>query len=771
MFAHGSHDSSLVALSILIATAASYTALDLGGRIRAAVGKACYGWLLTAAIAMGGGIWSMHFVAMLAFSLPGVVVGYDIGLTLFSLFIPIVVTGLGFFVVGRKDAGLRPLATSGVLMGLGIVAMHYTGMAAMRMPADLSYDPVWVALSVFIAIGASIVALWLAFRNTDLLQRIFASVVMGLAISGMHYTAMHAARFQTHGSAQPIDATNLGQSHLAVGVATATFLILFLALVAAIFDRRFAMLAGREAAALRESERRFRLLVEGVTEYAIFMLDPLGRVTNWNSGAERIKGYRADEIIGQHFSRFYSEEDRRNGEPERALRIAREKGKFSAEGWRIRKDGSRFWASAVIDAIYDETGQLLGFAKVTRDLTERKDAQRRLEEAQARILQAQKMEAVGQLTGGIAHDFNNLLAVVLGNLELLRKRVSADASGTRLLENAYKGAQRGVTLTERMLAFARRQELRPAAVDMPDLVRGMADLLERTIGPGVRVETRFPVQLARAHVDANQLELAILNLAVNARDAMPQGGSITVAADEQNVVEESNALGLRPGAYIRLRVVDTGTGMNDATLARATEPFFTTKRAGRGTGLGLSMVHGLAEQSGGCLMLKSRPGEGTTAEIWLPVTQEDQSKQVAAPLTKAKKDEVQERLGILVVDDDELVLDGTSATLQDLGHTVFEAASGRDALSILSRGERIDLVITDQVMPEMSGIELSATIKARWPHIPIILMTGYAEEPANLDPDLLKLTKPFSQSMLSWAVAECTRTKRSSRTVVAFRQR
>jgi NO-binding membrane sensor protein with MHYT domain/CheY-like chemotaxis protein/nitrogen-specific signal transduction histidine kinase len=643
---HGSHDSALVGLSVLIAIAASYTALDLGGRIQAATGKACYAWLLTAALAMGGGIWSMHFVAMLAFRLPGMEVTYDVGLTLLSLIFPILVTALGFFVVRRKETGPIALATSGVFMGLGIVAMHYTGMAAMRMPATLSYDPVFVALSVLIAIGASVVALRLAFRNTALRQKVFGSVVMGLAIAGMHYTAMHAAIFHAHAYAGSAEGQHsFGQIHLALGVATATFLILLLALVAAIFDRRFAVLASREVAALRE-------------------------------------------------------------------------------------------------------------------------AQCRLEEAQAKLLQAQKMEALGQLTGGIAHDFNNLLAVVLANLELLRKRVRTDPQVARLLENAYEGAQRGAALTQRMLTFARRQELKPEAVDMPHLIRGMADLLRRTIGPGIQIETRFPADLPRAHVDAPQLELAILNLAVNARDAMPDGGSITIAADEE-IIEENNALGLVPRAYIRLRVTDSGVGMDEPTLARALEPFFTTKGAGRGTGLGLSIVHGLAEQSGGRLVLRSRCGEGTTAEIWLPVSGEEFPRQAPMPAEALQSDRSHQRLGVLVVDDDNLVLAGTAAMLEDLGHTALEAASGEEALDLLRKGERIDLVVTDQVMPGMTGTELAAEIKAKWPQIPVMLATGYAELPSNLDPALVKLSKPFSQNTLGAAIAKCTSAPRARRTKVA----
>src|SRR3954451_21692832 len=287
--------------------------------------------------------------------------------------------------------------------------------------------------------------------------------------------------------------------------------------------------------ALRRSEERFRLLVQGVTDYAIYMLDPEGQVTNWNAGAQRFKGYTPDEIIGEHFSRFYTEEDRQTDLPRRALATAAREGRFEQEGWRVRKAGTRFWAHVVIDPIRDEHGTLIGFAKITRDITERKQAQEALEATRMALFQSQKMETVGQLSGGIAHDFNNLLAVVIGNLELLRKRLPEDPRFRRLLDNSMDAAQRGASLTKRLLAFARRQILQTEPVDVPGLVREMADLLLRSIGPAVQIETHFPLHLAPALVDANQLELAILNLVVNARDAMPDGGGISFAAREKGV--------------------------------------------------------------------------------------------------------------------------------------------------------------------------------------------------------------------------------------------
>ncbi len=521
--------------------------------------------------------------------------------------------------------------------------------------------------------------------------------------------------------------------------------------------------------ALRESEQRFRLLVQGITDYAVYMLDLNGVVSSWNPGAERLKGYRENEIVGRHFSQFYASEDIERGLPHHVLEIAKRDGRFESEGWRMRKDGSRFWAHVVIDPVYDDDGALRGFAKITRDITDRRKAEEALAETRARLFQAQKLEAIGQLTGGVAHDFNNLLTAVIGSLEMLRKRVPDEPRYTRLINNALQGATRGATLTQRMLAFARRQELRVQAVDVAELVRGMAELLQSSVGKTITIETRFPPRLIKARGDPGQLELAILNLVVNARDAMPDGGSVMITAREESVT--SAGAGLEPGAYVCICVTDNGAGMDADTLARATEPFFTTKGVGRGTGLGLSMVHGLAEQSGGALRLTSQPGKGTTAEICLPVagdaeiaatTPTGEGRQEAAPRGRSAR--------VLVVDDDPLVLTNTAAMLDDLGHQVIEASSGLQALRILRRGGPIDLVITDHIMPGMMGAELATSIRAEWPDLPVVMATGYAEQPFRIDPDLPLLAKPFNQDTLAEAVALHARAPTTG-LVIEFRAR
>ncbi len=519
---------------------------------------------------------------------------------------------------------------------------------------------------------------------------------------------------------------------------------------------------------LRRSEEQFRLLVRGVTDYAIYLLDTEGRVSNWNLGAQRIKGYLPEEIIGQHFSKFYTDEDREAGEPQYALEIALRDNRFEREGWRVRKDGSHFRAHVIIDPIRDDRGELIGYAKVTRDVTERWEAQQKLAKAREELLQSQKMDAIGQLTGGIAHDFNNLLMAVLGSLELMRKRLPDDPKLLKLLENAVQGAQRGSTLTKRMLAFARRQELKQEPVDIPELVRGMTELLERSLGPAVGIETRFPLVLKPVRADANQLEMALLNLTVNARDAMSDGGQIVLAAREQTI-PPGHGSGLKPGPYVCLAVRDTGVGMDEATLARAMEPFFTTKGIGKGTGLGLAMVHGLAEQSGGRFILQSRKGEGTTAELWLPIAEEKAPAADRTPHATHAMRKEQHPLVTVVVDDDSLVLTNTVAMLEDLGHTVFAATSGKGALDILRREASVDLVITDQAMPQMTGVQLAEAIRKEWPDLPIIIATGFAELAAETQPELPRLSKPFTQLELAESLAHIRPITRGDGRVVKFR--
>ena len=501
---------------------------------------------------------------------------------------------------------------------------------------------------------------------------------------------------------------------------------------------------------LRRSEEQFRLLIQGVTDYAIFMLDPDGRVASWNAGAQRIKGYAPGEIIGEHFSRFYTEEDRAAGTPFQGLDTARREGRWESEGRRVRKDGSIFWAHVVIDAIRDESGKVIGFAKVTRDITERREAQLALEGAREALFQAQKVEALGQLTGGVAHDFNNLLMAALGCVELLRKRLPHDPGLTTLVDGVEQAIQRGAALTERMLTFARRQELTIEPIDLAALLRGLHPFLQRSIGPRVRVEMRIPADLPPALSDANQLESALLNLALNARDALGGVGVVEIAARSEPLAGADGRSA--PTDYVVISVRDAGEGMDGDTLARATEPFFSTKGVGKGTGLGLSMVQGLAEQSGGALTLASEKGKGTTVEIWLRQADDAPSERPAANGTRVRD----KRLVVLLVDDDRLVLTNTAALLEDLGHFVVATASAAEALDALEVHPDIDVVVTDQAMPQMTGAELARRVGERRPGLPIVLATGFADSDAEKS-RLPRLKKPFTQEQLREVLIEASR--------------
>jgi len=371
------------------------------------------------------------------------------------------------------------------------------------------------------------------------------------------------------------------------------------------------------------------------------------------------------------------------------------------------------------------------------------------ERAQAALLQAQKIEALGQLVGGVAHDFNNLLMAVIGNLDLLAKKLGEDARLHRLLDGAMEGARRGATLTQRLLAFARKQELKAQATDVRSLVEDMIGLIDRSVGPMVRIELHAEDKMPVVDVDPNQLEMALLNLAVNARDAMITGGVLTIGLSEQ-IVDVNDQLGVRPGRYVVLSVRDTGEGMDAETLARAVEPFFSTKGVGKGTGLGLSMVFGLAQQSGGALRLESVPSSGTTARLWLPVASE-------TTLSSGRSSNIVTRASgpakILFVDDDLLIAGSTVGLLEDLGHQVIEAHSAIEALRLLEGGLAADLLITDHAMPGMTGIELVREVRRQYPHLPILLATGFAELEGGEVVDVARLAKPYTQAQLATEIA------------------
>ena len=507
---------------------------------------------------------------------------------------------------------------------------------------------------------------------------------------------------------------------------------------------------------LLESERRYRRLVEAVVDYAIFQLDPHGFVTTWNTGAERIKGYRPDEIIGQHFSRFYTAEDQAAEVPKQALAQAAETGRYEAEGTRVRKDGTTFVASVVIDRILDDTGQLVGFAKVTRDVTERHEAQARLRETQGQLAASQKLEAIGQLSGGIAHDFNNLLMIVLGNLETAQrqsKRIPDNPNLQRALTNATRGAQRAAALTSRLLAFSRRQALDPKPMDVNTFLTGSVEFLQQSLGDQVEVQAVGGAGLWPVEVDANHLESAIVNLAINARDAMPSGGKLTIEAANVFADEEyaRQNLEIAPGQYVAICVSDTGIGMSKETMAHAFEPFFTTKEMGQGTGLGLSQVYGFVKQSGGHIKIYSEIGQGTTIKIYLP-------RYVGAAPADAEGErwvmEGAQSETVLLVEDDADLRAYIADILRGLNYQVIAVPNAQSALTIVLQNEkRLDLLLTDIVMPGINGRELARRAQEMRPTLPVLYMTGYSRNAVvhqgRLDEGVELLQKPVSQAELA----------------------
>ena len=496
---------------------------------------------------------------------------------------------------------------------------------------------------------------------------------------------------------------------------------------------------------LFESERNFKLLVEGVADYALYMLDPTGVITSWNIGGQRIKGYSPDEIIGQHFSRFYAEVDRANGKPLRALRIATEQGRYEEDGWRVRKDGTFFWASVVIDPIYED-GRLVGFAKITRDITERREAQLKLERMQQQLAESQKLDALGQLTGGVAHDFNNLLMIISGSLHTLKGGTDDGPRRARAIAAIEAATQRGAALTSQLLTFARRQSLNPQAVDVTERIEAVREVLDTGVGSAVTLQFDIDHDVWPVMVDVAEFETALVNLVMNARDAMPAGGIITVSAHNDTLRDETNA-----GEYAAISVEDAGVGIAPDVLSKIFDPFFTTKPVGKGTGLGLSQVHGFAHQAGGTVKVSSELGKGTTITMLLP------RREASQPAPAVDAVETGGSGTVLLVEDNPDVASVSTSLLEQLGYTVCRVENAEAALREIER-DGIDFVFSDIVMPgKMDGLGLARHLKAVRPGLPILLASGYSDAAVNVRGDFPILRKPYEIHQLSQAIAKLQR--------------
>ena len=840
----GYYDYRLVALSVLIAILAAYAALDLAGRVTTARGNARRMWLSGGAVAMGIGIWAMHYIGMEAFHLP-VPVMYDWPTVLASLIAAILASGVALYTVSQKTMSRVRRLSSGVVMGVGIATMHYTGMEAMRLPAMCMYSPGLVALSVVLAVVISCVALQMTFdlrehENPLSVRKVGSAIIMGLAIPVMHYVGMAAAGFMplTTMNASMAHAVSVSSLSLA-GIAIVSALILGIACVTAVVDVRF----GKQQQALETSQLQLKMVFDNMTEgilvldqegktilknkaavhllqisdddahgyakivdlYEVYSMDgrllapsqwptaralrgdfvenfPLvfrlkstgemggrevssapmqevpgkagqvivtyrdtterlradearnrlativessddaiigkteaGKILSWNRGAEKLFGHTAAEIVGLSI-RILVPEDKQEEQDEILEQIRAGQTVQHLETVRMTKSGDLVNVSLTITPIRDSSGSITGASEIARNITQQKQMERQLQ-------QSQKLEAIGQLTDGIAHDFNNLLGVMTGNMDLLERIVGGNEAAMKRLRPAQKAAARGADLTRRLLAFASNVELKPTPTELDQSVENVIEMA-RALGPQIKIKAEIDGSLPLVKVDPSGLESALLNLAVNARDAMPNGGTLTITTKLDRLTENYPPVQtgeLAAGEYACVSVSDTGCGMSKETLARVFEPFFTTKPRGKGTGLGLSSVYGFVKQSGGTTRIYSEMGFGTTVTIYLPFAEGAAAAKPTPAATAARSGGK-----VLVVDDEVDLLEVATAYLTDMGYTTLQAENGAGALELIEKHQDIDLVVTDVVMPGgMTGLELAHEVRQRLPHVKLIYSSGF----------------------------------------------
>ena len=869
-----SYSPSLVALSVAIAIMASYVALDLARQVATTRGRSRVGWLVGGAFAMGTGIWSMHYIGMLAFQLP-VQVQYDWPTVALSLAAAILASAVAMFVASRPTMGMWRALSGSVFMGVGIAGMHYIGMAAMRLPATPIYDPMLVMLSVVLAMAISFVALRLTFRlrgsgRRDDWRKVGSATVMGAAIPVMHYTGMAAVHFTpaamipSH-AAHAVSVSSLGLT----GIIGVTFMVLGLAVLTSLMDRRMSArvrddmerrefilkaaalglweqdlvtgnvewsdtmqivhgvpsqsaspslqaflehvhpgdrprlrrtfddavasgagytveyrslrpdgterwiestasvtrdtaerptrivgvdrdITGRKnsEAALVESERAYRSTFEGAPT-GVAHLSLAGRWIRVNRRLCEILGYTAQELLLLDISTLMHPENIREQEEALKALMAGTRERYQGEGRMRRGDGSDVWTSVTVTVHRDESGSPRYLISVIDDITERKT----LEHA---LTQSQKMDAIGQLAGGVAHDFNNLLTAILGFAQLVLTDEGVEEKIRRDVKAIEKAAQTASSLTRQLLAFSRRQALEPRILDLNTVVSGMEKILRRLVGERVSLETSLAADLDRVSADRSQIEQVVMNLVVNARDAMPHGGTLSISTD--NVMLDAPFRITHPGAkegpHVRIRVRDTGTGIDQSVRPRLFEPFFTTKQRGQGTGLGLATVYGVVKQSNGYIDLESVVGAGSTFDIYLP--------QASAPLQERTAPSAELPRGsetILLVEDQPDVRRIASEALTRHGYRVLEAGDGEEALARIEQHPgRIELLLTDVVMPGLGGRELARLVTVHRQDIRTMFMSGYTDailgKDGTVDPGLVLLQKPFSPATLLGKVRE-----------------
>ena len=737
----GTYDYGEVARSILIAVAASYAALDLGGRVTAARCRVRAAWLTGGAIAMGIGIWAMHFKGMLAFRLP-VPVAYHWPTVLMSLVIAVLSSASTLDVATRQKMGPAQPWVGSFIIGSGIAAVHYVGMAAMRLAAVTRYDPLRVALSVLLAILFSRIALMFTFdyredfRGTTL-AKVISAALMGGAISVMHYTGMASVSFIPADGflnlAHTVSVSPLGNN----GLFIVTLLVLGTAILTSSEDRRF------HAQALGQLEASYRSLVDR-SPYGIFRSTPDGKLLMVNPSLVRMLGYGSEtELLRANLaSNIYVN-------PAERERIVEQYSKIDlildCEVLWKRKDGSQITIRGNGRVIRDGTERVDCFEVIVEDVTERK-----ILAEQTR--QAQKMEAIGQFAGGIAHDFNNLLLVILGQCEFVLKRIEPGDNRYGRLQEIRRAAERAQWLTAQLMIFARRGELELQAIDLNSALKELHELLERLIGEDIVLVTELSPTLGPIKSERSLIQQVIMNLAANARDAMPGGGTLKIATENVEIRAQSTTenRGAPAGRYVMLTVTDSGTGMDAETQARLFEPFFTTKEAGKGTGLGLAVVRSIVAQSGGHVTVQSEPGRGSTFKVLLPVVEDPEQTQP----TK-KREEVSPRGSetILLVEDAQSVRIVIRDYLEGGGYQVLAPETLGQVVELAQKHQGpIQLLLTDVVMPGMGGAELARQINSARPDIKVLYMSGHAPRTAGPDEGLEEgapfLQKPFTSEDL-----------------------
>jgi PAS domain S-box-containing protein len=741
----GSYDPALVGFSVLVAILASYSALDLTGRVASSTALARIGWLMGGATVMGLGIWSMHFVGMLAFHLP-VAIAYDVPLMLLSVLVAIGASLLALAVVSRPTMGIVTLTIAGLMMGAAISGMHYIGMSSMRLDAHLSHRDSTVVLSVLIAIAASLAALWLAFRLRSAVNargralKAVSAVIMGIAISGMHYTAMSGASFIGRAHIPTSQHYIIASTGLGAAVTAGAVLIIVLALIGAVMDRSIkARLAFTQ---------ELRDLFDDVP-VGLYRTTPEGSFIEVNRAMVQLLGYPDRETLlrAPSPSLYVDAEDRR-----RWTARMKETGIVRDFEVRLRRlDGEIITVRDTSHAHRTPQGTVVRYEGALEDISDR----RRLED---QLRQSSKMEAVGQLAGGVAHDFNNLLTVIRGNTDILIDELADKDSAREGLKEIAKAAERATNLTTQLLAFSRRQMLRPKVVNLNTIIDGMREMIARLIAEHIEIVTKLDAELGSVLVDPTQAEQVILNLAVNARDSMPNGGVLTITTANYELTTEAcgGVNRLAPGPYVELTVEDTGSGICPDVLPHIFEPFFTTKAEGKGTGLGLSTVYGIVQQSGGWIRAENRAEGGARFKVAFPRSSLEGKHDDEGTLDTHA---LSGHETILLVEDQPMVRLVTTKILSRLGYTVLDAEGVEAALRIVSQEpSRIDLLITDVMMPRMRGPDLAKRLRQECPDLRVVYISGYSEDGVaglgRLDSETLFLQKPFTAEALALVVRE-----------------